>query len=50
MMEYAAEHRVLEHIGEAAGMEGVTVIHAPLCHSREINAARHRACRNDCAA
>jgi hypothetical protein len=27
MMENAAKHRVLEHIGEAAGMEGVTIIH-----------------------
>jgi hypothetical protein len=30
MMQNAAKHRMLKHIGEAAGMEGVTIIHAPV--------------------
>jgi hypothetical protein len=30
MMKNAAEYRVLEDIGKAAGMEGVTVIHVPV--------------------
>jgi len=30
MIENAAKYRVLEDVGEAAGMEGVTVIHSPV--------------------
>ncbi len=27
VMQNAAEHGVLEHVGEAAGMEGVAIVH-----------------------
>ena len=33
IMQDAAKHRMLEHIGEIAGMEGVAIIHGPLAGS-----------------
>ncbi len=30
IMQNAAQHRVFEHIGETAGMEGVAIIHGRL--------------------